>query len=151
MAVNLNNRWVDLAMRLILGVTFVGASFHKIADPAAFAKIIYGYSLFPHLSINIIAIIIPFVEMATGLLLIFNVYSKAAVTLIGAMLAGFIIAISINLARGHEFDCGCFSFDSGKLMSGSTSLLIRDIFLLALCIFLFRFRSNTSVKRTVNG
>lgn len=150
MTSKMNNKWINLAIRLILGFTFIGASIHKIIEPAEFAKIIYGYGLFPHLSINLIAIVLPFVELLTGLFLVFNVYSKASVTIIGVMLAGFMIAISINMVRGHEFDCGCFSFDSENLMSGTKSLLIRDIFLMALCIYLLRFSGSTSQIRATN-
>ena len=57
------NQWLELATRLLLGVTFVYASYHKILAPAEFAKIVYGYGLFPHETINLIAIIIPFIEL----------------------------------------------------------------------------------------
>ena len=38
---------MELAARLLLGGIFVYSSYHKIISPAAFAKIIYGYLLFP--------------------------------------------------------------------------------------------------------
>lgn len=138
-------------MRWILGLTFIFASIHKIAAPAEFAKIIYGYDLFPQLSINLIAIVLPFVELVTGLFLVFNIYSKAAAILAGILLAAFTLAISINMARGHEFDCGCFSFGSHNPLEDTKFLLIRDIFLLGLCIFLLRFRTETSTKRATYG
>ena len=53
----LNNSWLELAARWFLGMIFLYASYHKIAAPAQFAKIIYGYYLFPDISINIIAIV----------------------------------------------------------------------------------------------
>lgn len=136
MATLLNKKRIDFLMRWVLGLTFIIASFHKIESPAEFAKIIYGYDLFPHLSINVIAIFLPFLELTTGLALIFNRYSKAAAALIGIMLTGFILAISINLVRGHEFDCGCFSFGSKDTLAGTASLLIRDLFFLFLCIWI---------------
>lgn len=43
------------------------------------------------------------------------------------MLLAFIIALSINLMRGHEFDCGCFSFGEQGYTSSAVQLLIRDI------------------------
>ena len=61
-----NNSWIELAARWILGLTFIYASLHKILAPADFAKIVYGYNLFPEIFINLIAIIIPFLELVTG-------------------------------------------------------------------------------------
>ena len=43
------NQRIELAVRLILGVTFIYASYHKILAPAEFAKVVYGYGLFPDL------------------------------------------------------------------------------------------------------
>lgn len=146
----LSNRWTALAIRWILGLTFIAASIHKIAAPAEFAKIIYGYGLFPHISINLIAIVLPFVELVTGLFLLFNFYSQAATTLIGIMLIAFILAISVNMARGHKFECGCFSFGSTNPLTGTKFLLVRDIFFLILCVHLLRFNSNTTTEPTIN-
>jgi uncharacterized membrane protein YphA (DoxX/SURF4 family) len=147
----LYNRWTDLAVRWILGLTFIVASIHKISEPAAFAKIIYGYGLFPHFSINLLAIVLPFVEVVTGLFLLLNIYPKAAATLVGIMLIAFILAITINMVRGYEFDCGCFSFGSKNTLAGKNFLLIRDVILLVLCIYLVRFSDNILEKRAING
>ena len=62
----INNSWIELAARWILGLTFIYASLHKILSPEDFAKIVYGYDLFPHVFINLIAIIIPFLELIAG-------------------------------------------------------------------------------------
>jgi len=151
MGKKIDRKWIAFSIRWIIGITFIAASIHKIVWPAEFAKILYGYDLFPHFSINLIAIILPFVELVTGLSLIFNIYSKAATMLVGIMLAAFILAISINMARGHEFDCGCFSFGSENPLTGTKFILIRDIFLLVLCIYMFRFNEKPSTKRAING
>ena len=125
--------------RWILGVIFVYASIHKILEPAHFAKIIYGYYLFPDDSINLIAIFLPFLEIFAGTALLLGVYPRSAALLINIMLFAFIIAISINLVRGHEFDCGCFSFGERGYTSSATQLLVRDIigFFLGLQILFF--------------
>ena len=62
----LGNSWIELAARWILGVIFIYASYHKILAPADFAKIVYGYALFPAALINLIAIIVPFMELVAG-------------------------------------------------------------------------------------
>jgi len=128
----LDNSWIELAARWILGMTFIYASYHKIISPADFAKIIYGYDLFPGVFINLISIILPFVELLSGLALILGIYPRSAALIVNGMLLGFIIALSINLIRGHEFDCGCFSFAESGNKASSKEVLVRDIIYLFL-------------------
>lgn len=135
----LNNSLFELAVRWFLGMIFLYASYHKIASPAQFAKIIYGYYLFPDVSINIIAIVLPFLELFSGLALILGIYPRSAAVIINGMLLGFIIALSINLVRGQQFDCGCFSFVEGGHTYTVGQLLMQDIifFVLGLQVLFF--------------
>ncbi|MFH0728625.1 MAG: MauE/DoxX family redox-associated membrane protein [Pseudomonadota bacterium] len=126
-----SNQWVELACRCSLGLLFVIASFHKISNPAQFAKIIYGYQLVPDIAINLITIMLPFLELFSGAALIAGIYPRSAVTIINAMLLSFIVAISINLLRGHVFDCGCFSTGDTNHPSAAAALLVRDLVCLA--------------------
>ena len=118
------NGWLDLALRWLLGGLFVLASAHKIMDPAAFAKIIYGYDLFPAAAINLIAIILPYIELTAGLALIIGVYPRAAAVILSGLLLGFILAISINAFRGHVFDCGCFASGENALWRSTPAWLL---------------------------
>jgi len=136
----LENSWIELASRWILGLTFIYASYHKILAPADFAKIVYGYDLFPHIAINLIAIVLPFMELVAGLALILGIYPRSAVLIINGMLVAFIIILSINLIRGHEFDCGCFSIKKAGYLSSTEPMLVRDIIYLILGIQAFFFR-----------
>ncbi len=129
---------VEFIIRWFVGCIFIYASFHKITDPALFAKIIYGYGLFPHTTINLIAITLPFIELITGICLILGIWPRATTLIAGGMLACFIIAISINLIRGHEFDCGCFSA-ANSASTAPVELLIRDLIWITCCAYLFFF------------
>jgi uncharacterized membrane protein YphA (DoxX/SURF4 family) len=134
-----NNSWIELAVRWILGLTFIYASYHKIISPADFAKIVYGYGLFPEIFINLIAIVIPFLELIAGLALIIGVYPRSAAMIINALLLAFITVLAINLIRGHEFDCGCFSAGQSAYTSSSEVTLVRDViyFILSIQVVLF--------------
>jgi len=125
-------------IKLVLGITFIYASYHKIADPAGFARILYGYAIFPDFSINFLAITIPFLELIAGFSLIFGLLSRSALLIINALLMGFIFLIGFNLLRGHEFDCGCFVFSSHDKILSNVFLLIRDILFLLSGIYLLR-------------
>ncbi|MDD9304290.1 MAG: DoxX family membrane protein [Desulfobacter sp.] len=118
---------IIFALRLVLGGTFIYASGHKIAAPDQFAKILYGYGVFPGKWINLMAICLPFVELLAGICLIAGRYKRSALIIINAMLLGFILLISFNLLRGYQFDCGCFSFGSTHDQSSAVGLLVRDL------------------------
>jgi uncharacterized membrane protein YphA (DoxX/SURF4 family) len=134
-----DNSWIELASRWILGITFIYASYYKIISPADFAKIIYGYDLFPGVLINQIAIILPFVEFVAGLVLILGIYPRSAALIINGMLFVFIITLSINLFRGHEFICGCFTVDETGYINASGQWIVRDLiyFVLGLYVLLY--------------
>lgn len=129
---------IEWSLRLFLGSTFIFASWHKIVSPDQFATILYGYAVFPHQFINVLAIVIPFVELVCGITLITGLLKRSGLLLINAMLVSFIFLISFNLIRGHEFDCGCFSLGNTKGIGSSVWLLVRDLAMLGAGVYLFR-------------
>ena len=147
-----NNSWIELAARWILGLTFIYASFHKIISPADFAKIVYGYGLFPEIFINLIAIVIPFLELVAGLALIIGLYPRSAAIIINALLLAFITVLAINLIRGHEFDCGCFSAAQSGYAGSSKVTLVRDViyFAFGMQIVLFEGKRRSCFGRTIS-
>jgi uncharacterized membrane protein YphA (DoxX/SURF4 family) len=134
------NRWIELAFRWVLGLTFIYASYHKIIAPAGFAKIIYGYGLFPNVAINAIAIGLPFLELILGLCLITGFYPRSATLIAVALLLFFSLVLAINLIRGYEFDCGCFALQNPAGKSSSESLIVRDLIYLGLGLQVLMFK-----------
>jgi len=132
-----NNSWIELGVRWILGVTFIYASYYKIIAPAEFAKIVYGYGLFPSVTINLIAIVLPYLELFAGITLILGIYPRSAALIICFMLWSFILILSINWARGHEFDCGCFLLGSQGEKTTSEQVIVRDFIYLILALQVF--------------
>ena len=144
----MRNPWIRLAARLILGSIFIYASYHKILAPDEFAQIVYGYDLFPSGTINLIAIIVPFVELVSGIALVMGIYTRPAAIIIIGMLLAFVIAISINIIRGHEFNCGCFSSDAATSANSAWQTLGRDMLFLLLGIHVFTYgKKNGSTRR----
>ena len=131
--------WVEILARWILGFTFIYASYHKILEPAEFARIIYGYDLFPAAIINLSAIIVPFVELTAGIFLILGIFPRSAVLTINAMLVVFIVLLSINLIRGHAFDCGCFALQLSRNEPSKVSVIARDIVFLFVGMYVFLY------------
>ena len=100
--------WLTVRVQIALGVFFVVAALPKVVDPPAFAHMIYNYRIVPGALVNLMGLVMPWVELMTGIALILGIWTRTSAALIGAMLGVFIVAISINLARGNAIDCGCF-------------------------------------------
>jgi len=132
-----SNKYFLLASRFILGFVFVYAGAEKISDPSGFAGSIYNYKIFPLFSINIFAIIIPWIEVVSGLLLIFGIALKENALIINIFLIGFIVLITISLFRGLNIDCGCFGTEGGDTIG--IQKIIEDVLLLVLGIQIFLF------------
>ncbi len=109
----LSNKYFLLLLRLLLGLIFIFAAIDKIAVPANFSVSIYNYKLLPDEFINVPAIIIPWIELISGLLLLLGISVKENSVIITFLLIVFTIAIIISLFRGLNIDCGCFGTDYG--------------------------------------
>ena len=144
----ITDKRVVLLFRLILGVTFIYASLDKIAHPEQFARIIYNYKILPPFLINIFAVTLPWVEFLTGLFLIFGIFTESASLLICFLFIIFIIATSINIFRGIDLNCGCFSTDPAGKKEGAT-LLIKDFIFLYLGIMVIFFHKNFATLSTL--
>ena len=96
-----------LTLRLFLGVIFIIASIDKISDPASFARNISNYHFVPFGLENIIAIVLPWLELFIGLGLILGIMVDGASFISGVLLILFIILIFQATIRGFNIDCGC--------------------------------------------
>jgi len=135
-----HNDYLALVLRIFLGVIFVYAPLDKIMEPSQFARIIYNYHLLPSELINLMAILLPWVELVCGVVLILGVQKKGSLLLLNFMLTVFMVAIGINLIRNVDLECGCFSVSS-KSKSHALGLLLRDVGMLAIGIYLMINRS----------
>jgi putative oxidoreductase len=137
----ITDKRVVLIFRLVLGFTLIYASLDKIANPDQFARIVYNYHILPKFLINVFAITLPWVELLTGLFLILGILTESASLLASFLFVVFIIAISINLFRGINLNCGCFSTDPAGKKEGA-NLLVRDFLYLFLGLMIFFFNKN---------
>jgi putative oxidoreductase len=98
----------NLILRLILGGVFIAAGVLKIWEPAAFAADIGNYRLLPHEAVNLLAITLPWIEVAAGLLLVCGIWRRTSALVITVLMIVFLAAIGQALARGLDIRCGCF-------------------------------------------
>ena len=104
----LRSPWLTVRAQIALGLVFLIAALGKVADPPAFAKAIWNYQLFPAWSVHPVAIVLPWLELCCGLALCLGLWVRATTSWLLTLLLAFTVALSINLARHHPVDCGCF-------------------------------------------
>jgi putative oxidoreductase len=133
----LRRPWLHRLLGLVLGATFVYASYDKIWNLADFARIVYHYrlvgpsQLLPPLLPNLLAFTLPWVEALAGLLLLVGLWRREAALLTGGLLVVFVVAVGLALARGIDLEnCGCFSVSGGGRAAG-LKLILQDLGLLA--------------------
>ena len=101
--------YVALGARIYLSLVFLLACAHKILEPQAFAVDVATYQILPLALVNLMAIVLPWMELAAGLMLLAGWRTRAAALLVSGMMVMFLVAISIAVARGLDMSCGCFA------------------------------------------
>lgn len=128
-------KFLYLALQFILGGVFVVYGAAKIYDPAAFASDIGNYRLLPHELINLFAIILPWIELAAGLMLILGIWVRASAAVIAAMAIMFLIAIGQAWARGLDIRCGCLGTVDARRVG--LRAMLEDSVYLAIALWLW--------------
>ena len=118
---------ISIIFRLILGVVFIYASYHKILDPLAFAKNIHNYHVTPAAVENLAALIIPWLELIVGVFLILGVFLEGVTSITIGLLIFFIIILSQAVFRGIDVHCGCFKTEADAGTIDLRIELIKDI------------------------
>jgi uncharacterized membrane protein YphA (DoxX/SURF4 family) len=138
---------LSLAFRIILGSLFLYAGIAKIVDPMGFALSIYNYKLLPDGLIHVAAILLPWLEVIVGGSLLLGIGAAGGALIATALFSIFAGALTINLIRGLDIACGCFSTAaSGGSISGF--YLLRDLSLLLMSLqVLFFDKALFSVTR----
>lgn len=125
--------------RCALGLIFLIAAYAKLHFNGAwhfrdyhffFAMAIDSYRMLPLWVVEWMARILPWVELALGVLLIAGVGLRWTASATSALLAVFIAAMVRAKMLGLEINCGCFG-NNEKL---GTATLLRDSSLLLLAI-----------------
>ncbi len=109
----ISNKYLLLFIRIVLGSLFIYSAALKIMDAEYFAKSLYNYRILPAETLNLFALIIPWLELVIGLLLVLGIFVKESALLGSILMIIFIAAIVSAVARGLDIDCGCFGTKDG--------------------------------------
>lgn len=121
----------------------------KIADPAKFALDVSNYRLVPHELINLVAILVPWIEITAGAFVLAGIWLRAAALVITGLTVMFFVVIVSALARGLNIECGCFGTIGGKHI-GLVNLAI-DCTLLLLATLLARRSKDFPANKIFSG
>jgi putative oxidoreductase len=133
----LSNSYVVLVSRFVLGFVFLFASIEKISNPEAFASAVELYKLLPVASVNLFAVIVPWVELVCGFSLIAGVCVRGSSFLLTSLTALFIGAIIMAVLRHLTIDCGCFGSPHADPVGWMKVTEDFGLLLLGMHIFLF--------------
>lgn len=138
--------FIGLARLAVAGL-FLAACAAKIRDPEAFALAIHRYRILPGEWVNLVAIVMPWIELTCGLAVLAAParLRAAGALLITGMLAVFTVAISLNLLRGIEASCGCFSTRADAAVSDGWNLVRNGALIwLSLAVLIDAFRKTSA-------
>jgi hypothetical protein len=118
-------RIVSFVVVFLLASVFVYTGVTKLLGGIVFAGAIAAYRILPVWSVNAVAIVLPMLEVAVGVAVLFSRTRRAALWMMGLLLGVFMVALAQAIVRGLEIDCGCFG--GGEVGKSSLYWLWRGI------------------------
>jgi putative oxidoreductase len=148
-------------LRCLLGALMLWAAVSKLAQPTEFLASIYAYDMpLPRSWLQLVAVVLPWLELLCGLLLLANVWSETALAVIISLLAVFVLATGQAWARGLDISCGCFNLkifgadaSTGlvKFIESPGFAFFRNLLLVLLAFALLRRRLGESDVAAANA
>ena len=90
----IDNKFIPFLSRVILGGIFIYAAVGKILYPADFSEAITNYQLVPVMFTNLIAIVLPWVELVAGILLLNGFRTQSGNVIIFLMVCVFSFGVT---------------------------------------------------------
>lgn len=125
-----------MAFQFQRNLNFLYADTEKIINPQSFAIDIYNYRLLPDFAVNLLAIILPWIEVFVAVSLISGFFSRGSALIATLLFFTFTVALTVNLIRGLDVSCGCFGSSDDKI---NWLYLFRDLSLMAISIFILLY------------
>lgn len=141
---------VGTLARLGLAAVWITSGLLKAVDPAQTYVAVRAYDVLPRGAVGVVAGVLPWFELALGLLLLAGLGVRTVAVLSAALLLVFLAGVTQAWVRGLSIDCGCFG-GGGAVEPGRTQYvqeILRDIGFLACASWLIvRPRTMFSAER----
>lgn len=140
--------------RLCLAAVWLASGLIKALDPAQTYVAVRAYDVLPREAVGIVAGVLPWFELALGVLLLLGIGTRAVAWLSAGLLLVFVAGVTQAWARGLNIDCGCFG-GGGAVAPGQTQYvqeILRDTgFLLLAAWLIVRPRTLFAVENRLSG
>ena len=138
---------------MVLAAVLLISGVIKALDARETIVAVRAYQLVPESLVGAVAAVLPYLEIALGLLLLIGLATRLAAVLAAVVMVIFVAAVTSAAARGLSIDCGCFG-GGGEVAAGQTAYtaeILRDLGLLAMAVYLtIRPDTPLSVDRLVH-
>jgi uncharacterized membrane protein YphA (DoxX/SURF4 family) len=124
--------------RLGLAAVWLVSGTLKAVDPDQTVVAVRAYDVLSRGAVDVVAALLPFLEIALGLLLLLGIGTRLVAIVSALLLLVFLGGVGQAWARGLSIDCGCFG-GGGTVAPGATAYLqeiLRDTGFLALAAWL---------------
>jgi putative oxidoreductase len=123
-------------LHLALGAVFIYSGVLKLwgLGPITFTDDIRSFHLLQDPWVAWVAMSLPWLEILSGLAVIFGPCRRGGLLIICGSLLVFLVAIGQAMARGIDISCGCFGHSDRA--SNAWELFTRDVILLGVGIYL---------------
>lgn len=128
---------LEILLSFFLGGIFLLSAIPKLHSPRAFIFTVLEYRVLPFSLGWFYGWLLPPLELLLALMLLSGTSIRISSCILALLLFSFIVAIGLNIARGRDLDCGCFSPKKKrkigwKLLLEDTILLMSTITLMCL-------------------
>jgi uncharacterized membrane protein YphA (DoxX/SURF4 family) len=120
---------VTTLVRVGLAAVWLISGALKAIDPDQTYIAVRAYDVLPPAGVEIVAALLPWLELALGALLLAGIGTRVVAALSAALLVVFVAGVIQAWMRGLSIDCGCFG-GGGVVEPGETAYgqeLLRDV------------------------
>jgi len=114
--------------RVGLAAVFLISGYLKAADLDQTYVAVNAYQVMPKPAVEVVAAVLPWFELALGLLVLIGVGTRLVAVISALLLLTFMAGVTQAWVRGLSIDCGCFG-GGGDVAADKTSYgteLVRD-------------------------
>lgn len=145
---------IGTVVRLGLAAVWLVSGGLKVANLTRTTAAVQAYRVLPADLVGVVAAVLPFLELAFGVLVLVGIGHRVMGVLSALLLLVYITGIAQSWARGLHIDCGCFSA-GGEVAANQTQYpqdILRDLGFLVLAAWLIvRPRSLFSADGWLRG